>query len=125
MTATHAVPHWWLAQYGHTNFEQDVEIDADDDGHAAWQEYRAGTDPTDRASVFKVIGQGETQGTRWVRWTGGGSTTQPPFEVLATTSLVNWFQVGSVARGAYGTNTWSDAPGIAGNAVYYRIRIPD
>jgi len=51
--ATNNVPHWWLASYGWTNnFDQVALSDPDGDGMTVWQEYHAGTDPTNAASKF-------------------------------------------------------------------------
>lgn len=58
LTTNTGTPEWWLAQYGLTNdgvsFEQAAAGDTDQDGKAAWEEYVAGTDPTNRASVFGI-----------------------------------------------------------------------
>jgi hypothetical protein len=52
---SHGVPQWWLAQYGWTNDWELVEqSDTDADGCCAWQEYVAGTCPTDSVSFFEV-----------------------------------------------------------------------
>jgi hypothetical protein len=51
--ATNGTPEWWLAQFGWTNaFDAAETNDADQDGLAAWQEWIAGTDPTNRSSVL-------------------------------------------------------------------------
>lgn len=43
---TTGTPHWWLAQYGLTNFEADAISDTDGDGLVTWREYLSGTCPT-------------------------------------------------------------------------------
>ncbi|MEI7851654.1 MAG: Ig-like domain-containing protein, partial [Kiritimatiellales bacterium] len=48
------VPYKWLAQYGLTNYNTDAATDQDQDGLTAWQEYIAGTDPTNAAACFKA-----------------------------------------------------------------------
>jgi hypothetical protein len=53
------VPHAWLEGYGlvaagGADPEAAAQTDSDGDGHLAWQEYVAGTEPTDPASVFTV-----------------------------------------------------------------------
>lgn len=58
LTTTHGTPYPWLDQYGLVaggNYEAADALDTDGDGHTAWQEYVAGTVPTNRASVFKAL----------------------------------------------------------------------
>ena len=124
LTAEHSTPLWWLAQHGHTNFEQDAEIDLDRDGQSAWQEYEAGTDPLNRQSVFRIIAQGVDPGSNWITWLGG-NTSLPPFQVYATTNLSAetgaWHTAGVVSRSPRGTNTWYDSPIAPGVPAFYRI----
>jgi hypothetical protein len=47
-------PYEWLAGYGLTNYNTDAVADQDLDGLKAWQEYIAGTNPTNPASVLKA-----------------------------------------------------------------------
>ena len=55
---TSGVPEWWLAQFGWTtDFAAAALADADGDGQPAWQEFLAGTDPTDAASVFRAAAE--------------------------------------------------------------------
>lgn len=54
--ATNGVPQAWLAEYGFTNgFDDAAMSDQDGDGMASWQEFVAGTIPTDSGSVFRFI----------------------------------------------------------------------
>jgi hypothetical protein len=53
---SNGVPETWLASYGLTNgsFEAESMSDTDGDGLTAWEEYIAGTDPTNAASVLQI-----------------------------------------------------------------------
>ncbi|MEI7850893.1 MAG: Ig-like domain-containing protein [Kiritimatiellales bacterium] len=82
-------PHWWLASYGLTNggatFDEASVLDQDSDGLKAWQEYIAGTSPTDAASVLKAA-----QTTRnVVTW---NAVSGRVYSVYWSTNLMKGFQ---------------------------------
>lgn len=55
LVTTNGVPLWWLASYGLTNnFALEAMLDRDGDRHAAWQEWKAGTDPINPQSVLAL-----------------------------------------------------------------------
>ena len=65
------VPYSWLDTYGVVtggNYEAAALADTDGDGHLTWQEYVAGTNPTNGTSVFKA-GIDIVNGVRTVTWT--------------------------------------------------------
>ncbi|MCK9623136.1 MAG: hypothetical protein M0R47_21700, partial [Methylobacter sp.] len=70
ITTNTATPEWWLAQYGLTNFNTDALTDIDLDSMATWQEYIAGTDPTNRSSVLAVACTVFPNGHRTLSWFG-------------------------------------------------------
>ena len=79
------VPYEWLAQRNLTNYNTDAEADQDLDGLKAWQEYIAGTDPTNKASCLRV-----TEGPRNViSW---NAVSGRVYSVYWTTNLMNGFQ---------------------------------
>jgi hypothetical protein len=47
-------PYSWMEQYGLTNYVEDDVLDQGADGLKTWQEYIAGTNPTNAASVLKA-----------------------------------------------------------------------
>ena len=66
VTTTHPTPEAWLAQYGITSdFDPRSLDDADHDGLANWQEYVAGTDPTNAASRLVITAIGPALGTNY------------------------------------------------------------
>ena len=68
-----SVPYAWLDQYpvllglADGNYESAALMDVDGDGQLAWQEYVAGTVPTNHESVFLSV-LTITNGTPWISW---------------------------------------------------------
>ncbi len=116
----HDVPKWWLAQYGWTNdFEAAALTDHDGDGMAAWQEYYAGTDPTNPASVFKLIGVDRMPDSvlrmRWLPDVG-----ERNFGVEMTSDAgATWTPVAVELN----TNVWITPPGGGMTSQWFRINI--
>jgi hypothetical protein len=53
--ASHDTPVWWLVQHGLGTNEADVIADGDGDWLPTWEEYVAGTDPTQSTSRFHIV----------------------------------------------------------------------
>jgi len=57
------IPHWWLAQHGWTNdFDDALGLDTDADQLTTGQEWEAGTNPTNAASVVRILEMSSTAG---------------------------------------------------------------
>ena len=130
MTTSNPTPHWWLDKHGFTNFEADVTSDTDQDGMAAWEEYLAGTDPTDPASVFRILDFSTTGGTNRISWYATtNSNVHTPFTIEYTTTLIDpsWTVLtDDVPRSATGINVWTwPAPSEEVPALFYRITISE
>jgi YD repeat-containing protein len=55
LLAAQGTPHWWLAEYGWSgDFDAAELTDSDQDGHLAWQEYVADTNPTNASSRLRI-----------------------------------------------------------------------
>jgi YD repeat-containing protein len=56
--AVRGTPHWWIEGYGLRSggltYDQAELTDTDSDDSAAWQEFAAGTDPTDGSSRLRI-----------------------------------------------------------------------
>lgn len=93
-----------------------------------WEEYCAGTNPTNGASVFRIQEIAPvTDGIRltWPGGTNGGVTT--PFQMYRTTSLVSpaWELLsGSLPRAGNGVNVWTDSAPAAATRAFYRVAVP-
>jgi len=72
------VPEWWLFEQGFTNqsYTTEAVTDHDGDGMLSWQEYQAGTDPHDNASVamkiLRVIPGNGHSVIEWLSFTNTG-----------------------------------------------------
>lgn len=96
--ATNTVPHWWLARYNLTNFNADAMLDQDHDRMATWQEWQAGTDPTNPRSVFRMASMDDngTQGLVFC-WP---SVTDRVYTLYMSTNLTGASNAFSVVPGA-------------------------
>jgi hypothetical protein len=131
-TTTHPTPEAWLEMYGFTSdFDQRSLEDTDRDGLANWQEYVAGTDPTNAASRLVITAIGPALGTNYtetVRFYPATNVvirgvtnswddhwaTQRVYEVIGHN--VTWSGVtGRVYNVEYSTNllNWLDLEGAA------------
>jgi len=119
--------HSWLASYGLPSNGSVDYLDSDSDGMNNWQEYLAGTNPTNAGSVFKITSGRMISGTQFVlRWscvsnrlydvtratnlaTGAGAFTPPP----GATNLV----------ATPPENSWTDSVSHASPPSFYRIKV--
>jgi hypothetical protein len=109
------IPIEWMAHYFGSDSTKwpAATADSDNDGVSNLQEFLAGTNPTNSASVLRqeLI---TTQEGLFLSW-----NTQPglTYQVQATTNLTGWVSFGR-ARFAAGTN---DSVYVGSNPGYYRI----
>jgi hypothetical protein len=120
--ATQGTPEWWLAHYGWTSdFNAAATNDADHDGLLNWQEWVAGTDPTNPASALRVLSlTSATNGMR-IGWQGGTSVWQYLERSTGLGSGLPWtviFSNGPVA--AASTNFLDTA--TTNTPSFYRIK---
>jgi hypothetical protein len=84
--AANGTPEWWLAQLGWTNnFSAAETNDADHDGLRNWEEWIAGTDPTNRWSVLSVTDLFQTDSGFVLRWP---SVSNRVYAVVRATNLL-------------------------------------
>ena len=91
------IPNSWKQQYGLDPFDPNVaNEDPDGDGMSNLQEYLAGTDPTNKASGFRITAVATEGVNLRVTWTIGSGRTN----ALQRTS--------GTADGSYSTNNFAD-----------------
>jgi hypothetical protein len=122
--ATNNTPLWWLDMHypGTNDFDAAALSDTDNDGMYSWQEYVAGTDPTNPASVFRLIsvtldGPGET-----VSWYG---VTGKTYAVYGSTNLADgWLispLISDVPGSVLGTNSFTQSQ--SNMLFFYRVKL--
>ena len=125
----HGTPIAWLEQHGFTNdYEAADNGDQDGDGALTWQEYQAGTVPTNSASVFRVLRTAAQQGSNYLWWYATtNSGVQTPFMIQFSTNLRvgPWVVVVSnIARHPSGTNVWAFPSASSAGPWFYRPALP-
>lgn len=133
----HGTPTLWLDAYGVVagDYEAADATDSDNDGMANWQEYWAGTNPTNTASVFKVTSiSGTTNFTlTWIGSTNDITPPMPPWRIYRTTNMLGdpnivWTNLpsASIARDTHILDSthyrWTDPAGTSyGQRVFYKV----
>ena len=125
---SHGTPlPWLLTYYPDTppeSYETQDTNDSDGDCMPTWEEYWAGTDPTNTDSKFAII----QFGSDWsVKWFGGTNEENLPFQVWRSTNLVNpaswdWYTNCSRTNGM--TNVWIDTDASNYAKLFYKITTP-
>lgn len=123
----HGTPYAWLLTYypgtPPENYETQDAADSDGDGMTTWQEYWAGTDPTDGDSRFAIV----SIGADWtIKWTAGTNQDNPPFRVWRSTNLLNqasWDWYTNRDR-TVGTNVWTDTTATSFQRLFYKVTAP-
>jgi hypothetical protein len=122
-TTALGTPHWWLAAHGYTNqaFELEELTDEDGDGLQAWQEWIAGTVPTNPGSVFGITGFSSPAGADGivVHWQ---SMTDCVYSVSLNTCPTGDF---TEIRGniRFPQNCYTDTVHESAQKMYYRIGV--
>jgi T5SS/PEP-CTERM-associated repeat protein len=121
------IPNWWKQQYGFDPFDPAVAAaDPDHDGVNNLQEYLAGTNPTNAASVFHIISAARTNKDVRVTWStvGGHSYVLQINSVLGAGTFADFGPVISMGGTSAGTTNYLDS-GAATNrsSRFYRIRL--
>ena len=119
--------HTWLASFGLPSDGSADYLDADGDGMNNWQEYLAGTNPTNASSLFKITSYQMLSSTQFVvRWS---STSNHLYDVSRATNLTTGTagfvpQPGATNLAATPPqNAWTDSVSGASSPGYYRVRV--
>ncbi len=128
------VPVEWYQQHGLEQEEgqnwNDLDFgDADDDGALNWQEYYAGTDPTNaqsRLRITKIEAASPLEPAR-LEWLGGNTGSQAPYIIESATDLwePEWEPVGTQERGETSIHVWEGTDMIYQPFRVFRIKAPN
>jgi len=111
----------WLRQHGLPTEGSADTADPDGDGMNNWQEWIAGTDPTDAASALRLLTPAFTPPGLLLRWS---SDTNHAYLVERTTSLAPPITFGLLRAnvpGLSGTTTYIDTTAPSAGAAFYRV----
>ncbi len=116
--------HTWLASYGLPSNGSADYLDSDGDGMNNWQEYLAGTNPTNGGSVFKITSSQTISSTQFVvRWS---SVSNRLYDVMRATNLTGSAGAFVPVSGATNLsatppqNTWTDS---VSRPSFYRVSV--
>jgi hypothetical protein len=130
LTASNQVPYGWMLAMGVTNDVSDEAMaaaeyaDTDGDGMLSWQEYIAGTHPTNEASKLMIISQVISNGIPRIRWLSS-TAALAPYRVDSTTNLIgnNWTnEAYNISSDGSGTNELV-LPQPVSSPSFYRVQI--
>ena len=120
VTSINGTPYWWLYEQGLTNesYEAMDLLDTDGDGLVAWEEYIAGTIPTQAGSGLTVAADVQPLDAGFiVRWP---SVAGRIYTVEYSTNLLSGFQTLTNVVATPPENSYTGAVQKAG--AYYRVQ---
>ncbi len=115
------ISYAWLQQYGLPTDGSADYADTDHDGHNSWQEWMAGTDPTNASSVLRLNPPSVTLPTCLLRWS---SDSAHNYFVQRATNLagpVSFVLLRGNIPGLPGTTAYTDTNAPALGAAFYRV----
>lgn len=112
------IADWWQLKYfGHIGI--DPNSDPNNNGMTAYEDFWAGLNPTNPASVFKIVSTTVTNGGVQLNWT---SVFGKSYTVQSSTNLINWNSLGNpvVGNGSVVSLT-NSTPGAESSKQFYRV----
>ena len=125
------LPDWWEDRFGlNKNDRGDAALDSDGDGQSNLDEFRAGTQPNNSSSVFRIVSTQREAGNWRITWTvvGGKSYRVQTNALSGTGSFATNFADLSplivVPGSGESTMSYLHNGGVATiPARYYRVRL--
>lgn len=115
--------HLWLLQYGLPFDSASEAADPDHDGLNNWQEWVAGTNPTNDVSVLRILSASGTASGVAVSWSSVANRSYS-LEWAANLGASPAFSLlRSNITGSAGTTAWTDTNGVGSMPRFYRVRV--
>ncbi len=118
------ISYAWLQQFGLPIDGSADHLDPDDDSHNNWQEWRAGTDPSDDHSLLRLLTPLVSSNGIAVRWQSvsdrtyhlerSSDITQHPFQTVASNVI-----------GQAGVTIFADTNTLSPQSLIYRVRVEE
>ncbi|MCW5555406.1 MAG: hypothetical protein KIS67_24995 [Verrucomicrobiae bacterium] len=117
------ISYAWLQQYNLPTDGSADTLDSDQDGHNAWQEWKAWTDPTNPLSVLKLLTPQPDPNGMVVTWQ---SVLGHSYLLERATNASGPFSLlqGNIP-GQAGTTSFTDTNTVEGDAILYRVAVPE
>jgi len=123
------LPNWWEDQFGfNKNDNADGALDPDSDGMSSLREYLSGTNPTNAASVFRILSAGPVNADFAVSWTTVGGYRYVVQTVTNAsgdwpTNFLDLSPVIPVGGTNEGTTNYLHEGGATNEGGFYRVRV--
>jgi len=120
---TSLIPYLWLQQYGLPTDGSADFADSDGDGMNNWQEWRAGTNPTNALSVLQMLTPSNTASGITVQWQ---SVSGIVYYLQRSTNLSvepTFSSAQSNLVGQAGTTIYTDTNASGRGPVFYRVGV--
>ncbi len=118
------LPDWWEIKWVGDLETMNDTTDTAGNGFLDWQEYRAGTDPTDPNDALQLMDAKVLPcGARRLRW---ASVADRSYRVARANAIDGEFkQIASDLPATPPYNTWTDSDGNTKHPVFYRVELDD
>jgi hypothetical protein len=119
-TAGIGIADWWQLKYfGHVGI--DPNTDANNNGLTAYEDFWAGLNPTNPASIFKIESASMTNSSTTISW---DSVLGKNYTVQWSSDLVTWNALGNPVLGNGSLASMTDStPGQQNRQRFYRVLV--